>query len=199
VIESSLYRSPFQGHKTDARPNRAGQLGVQLRTSLIRSLTLVTTWPDGTAGLEHALGSALGQFLPERTGHCTALAGGFIMRTGPQEFMLVLEQPGDMVTRLRQAIAAEVGSVTDLSHARCRVHMQGERCLDALSKLFALDLRETSFPIGEIRLSGHHHVPCTLHRLGPQQFDLYLFSTYAYDQLGTLIDAALEYGVHLEV
>jgi hypothetical protein len=42
-------------------------------------------------------------------------------------------------------------------------------------------------------------VPCTLHRLGPQQFDLYLFSTYAYDQLSTLIDAALEYGVHLEV
>ena len=47
-------------------------------------------------------------------------------------------------------------------------------------------------------LSGHHHLPCGLHRLAEAEFDLYVFTTYAHDQLASLMDAALEYGVHLE-
>ena len=47
-------------------------------------------------------------------------------------------------------------------------------------------------------MSGHHHLPCSLHRRGETEFDLYVFTTYAHDQLGSLLDAALEYGVNLE-
>jgi heterotetrameric sarcosine oxidase gamma subunit len=67
-----------------------------------------------------------------------------------------------------------------------------------LNKLFALDLRESAFSIGDIAMTGTHHVPSTLHRLGTDAFDLYVFSTYAYDQLATVLDAAQEYGVSLQ-
>jgi sarcosine oxidase gamma subunit len=49
-----------------------------------------------------------------------------------------------------------------------------------------------------VRLTGHHHVPCLLHRLGEQAFDLYVFTTYAHDQLAVVLDAALEFGVSLK-
>ena len=74
-----------------------------------------------------------------------------------------------------------------------------DSCQASLSKLFALDLREAHFPVGELRLTGHHHVPCTLHRRGSDRFDLYVLSTYAHDQLATVLDAAREFGASLEL
>jgi sarcosine oxidase gamma subunit len=50
-----------------------------------------------------------------------------------------------------------------------------------------------------VRLTGHHHVPAALHRTGAQAFDIYVFTTYALDQLQALEDAALEYGVAIAV
>jgi len=68
-----------------------------------------------------------------------------------------------------------------------------------LSKLFALDLRETAWPIGAFRLTGHHHVPCVAIRHAVDRFDLLVFTSYAFDQLATLLDAAMEYGVVLDL
>lgn len=197
MLDTSLYRSPFEGHAPGARPTRTGSIGVHLAAGRLASVTLVSTWPAGIDALGAALGRALNAPLPQRTGHTQATPMGLLMRTGPEEFMLVSDQAGELTERLRQSIPAEIGSVTDLSHARCRIHIEGEQCLATLSKLFALDLRAAAFPLGEIKLSGHHHVPCTLHRRGPAAFDLYVFSTYAFDQLATLLDAALEFGVAL--
>ena len=191
------HRSPFEGHKPGERPNRAGEIGVRLSAGTISSVTLIVTWPSSIGALSDALGAALELAVPARTGDTVHLHRGLLVRSGPEEFMLLSEQPADRVTRLRQTIAADVGSVTDLSHARCHIGIEGDHCRDALSKLFALDLREPAFPLDQVRLTGHHHVPSMLHRRALDSFDIYMFSTYAHDQLSTLIDAALEYGVSL--
>lgn len=183
------------------RPTRAGAIGVHLKVSWLTSVTLVSTWPTGVHALCAALGQALSQTWPGLAGQTVQCDVGLVMRTGPEEFMIISDPSGDpaldVTATLRQSISADVGSVVNLSHARCCIHIDGPQCLATLSKLFALDLREEAFPVTEIRLSGHHHVPCTLHRQGLAEFDLYVFSTYAYDQLATLLDAALEYGVGL--
>ena len=79
------------------------------------------------------------------------------------------------------------------------IRITGDRCLEVLSKLFPVDVRPAAFPTGQLRMTGHHHVPAALHRTGPQAFDIYVFTTYALDQLQALEDAALEYGVAVEV
>ena len=198
MVDASLYRSPCEGHTLGERPAREGSLGVSLRAGLVPSAVLVSTWVSGEAALQAALSQLLGQTPPGPTGQIQATHLGLLMRTGPEEWLLIGEAAGDPYPVLRAAIGADVGGVTDLSHARCRIKVQGPRCLDTLSKLFALDCRPTAFPVGELRLSGHHHLPCSLHRLGETEFDLYVFTTYAHDQLASLLDAALEYGVKLE-
>jgi heterotetrameric sarcosine oxidase gamma subunit len=200
--EVALRRSPFEGHAVGARPTRSGDLGVHLRAFALPGAVLVGTWHSAEQSLCAALGHALAVAVPVRTGYAVNCGAGLLVRNGPQEFLLLpgaqaAWQPG-IVDALRQSIPADVGSVTDLSHARCCIHIEGPRCLATLSKLFALDFRVESFPVHELRLSGHHHVPCLMHRLGENAFDLVVFTTFAHDQLGTVLDAAQEYGVSLD-
>ncbi len=194
-----MHRSPFVGHTPGERPARNGQIGVRLSAGTISSVALITTWPKNIDALSNALGAAMGLAVPARTGDTVHVERGLLVRTGPEEFMLLSQQSTDMVKRLRQHIAADIGSLTDLSHARCLIRIEGDKCRDTLSKLFALDFREQQFPLDQVRLTGHHHVACMLHRRELDCFDIYVFSTYAFDQLSTLIDAALEYGIALSV
>jgi heterotetrameric sarcosine oxidase gamma subunit len=198
-----FHRSPFEGHQPFERRSRDGHIGVRLSAGTVTSVTQIATWPSGIEALVAALGDAVGVAVPAKTGDTVPLPfplpGGLLVRSGPEEFLLGSEQGGNMTAQLRQTITPDIGSVTDLSHARCHMHIAGDRCRDALSKLYAIDLRDHEFPLEQVRLSGHHHVPSMLHRRARDAFDIYVFTTYAYDQLSALIDAALEYGVALEV
>ncbi len=191
-------RSPFDGHVAGERANRAGQVGVRLTAGTLGSVTLIGTWPGGADALCAALGCALGVAAPALSGATVRVDDALLARTGPEEFMLLCDHGANRTAALRARILADVGSVTDLGHARCRIRIEGEHCRATLSKLFAIDLRAEAFALEQVRLSGHHHVPGMLHRLGPDRFDLYVMSSYAFDQLHTVIDAALEYGVALQ-
>jgi sarcosine oxidase subunit gamma len=191
-------RSPFEGHASGNRPNAAGHTGVQLTAGMLPSFTLISTWISGLPGLLDALSTVFGDIVPQRVGKTASTEFGMLARSGPEEFLLIGDDHTDRAAMLRTLINADIGSVTDLSHARCRIHIEGAQCRTVLNKLFALDLRESAFAIGDIAMTGTHHVPSTLHRLGPDAFDLYVFSTYAYDQLATVLDAAQEYGVALQ-
>ena len=208
----ALQRSPFAGVAAGEWPDRDGRIGVRLSAYTLDSLTQVATWPQGADALCAALALALDCAVPARTGavlHAADVptngalgrlmgeAKAMLVRSGPEEFLLISDEAFEPLASLRQAIASDVGSVTELGHARCRIRIEGERCCDTLSKLFAIDLRETALPLGRASLTGHHHLPAMLYRRGTDSFDIFVFTTYARGQLSTLIDAALESGVSL--
>lgn len=203
TITMPQHRSPFDGHRPGTFPTASGQVGVRLRAATVPGLLQVSTWPTGLGDLRAALAIALGlrlDAMPVQCGHAVPTPAGSLLMTGPEEFQLLVDTPGpSRAEELRRHIAADVGSVVDLGHARCRIGIEGPHCRDTLSKLFALDLREATWPMGALRLTGHHHVPCLAMRLAVDVFDLLVFTTYAFDQLGTLMDAAQEYGVALEL
>ncbi len=194
-----MRRSPFGGHGNTIHLNSAGQTGVRLQADTLPSVTQVSSWISGVSELEHALTRLLGQKPPMDCGATLPTDHGLMVRTGPEEFLLVAERGVDNTALLRRHVAVDIGAVTDLSHARCRIRVSGDKCRDALSKLFPIDLRDAAFPESQARLTGHHHVPALLHRIGRDRFDIYGFTTYAQDQLHALMDAALEYGVSVEV
>ena len=194
--------SPFAGHIPADLPTNTGQTAVHLSVGTLHSVIQLSTWPTGVDAWLSALFTALAAPVPQETGDTQATSLGLAMRTGPEELMLVTDdvtQPPshETVTKLRGFIGADIGSVLDLSHARCRIRIEGERCVDTLSKLFALDFRQDAFPVGRLLLSSHHHVPCALHRTGSAGFDAYVFTTYAREMLEAIADAALEFGVAL--
>jgi sarcosine oxidase subunit gamma len=183
---------------TRSQPTRSGQLQVHLRVQKLSNLTQISTWSSSIGALSSALHRALDCDPPLHTGQLVACALGTLMRSGPFEFLLVgdtNQAPSDRVALLRQHISADLGAVLDLSHARVRVSVHGEKAVDALSKLYALDFRPAAFDNNSFALTGHHHIPCLLHRLDAQYFHAYYFSTYARGQIEMLMDAALEFGV----
>ena len=191
--------SPFAAHFPGNRPTSNDQTGVRLSVGTLHSVIQLSTWPTGVQAWESALANALGQPAPQRTGDTQATELGLALRVGPEELLLIsddaMQPPStDAVNKLREFVRPDIGSVLDLSHARCRIRIEGEHCVDALSKLFALGFREHAFPTGKIQLSSHHHVPCALHRRGSTEFDAYVFTTYVREMLETFADAALEYG-----
>ncbi|MCF8147258.1 MAG: hypothetical protein K9J50_01760 [Sulfuritalea sp.] len=199
MLDSTFLRSPFTGHNAVSQPDKQGLVQVHLQAHVLPSVTLISTWVRGEAKLASTLKQALQVAIPQSTGKTVSCSLGLLMRTGPQELMLIGTRDEDIQTALRAHIVADVGSVTDLSQARCRIHVSGAKAQEALGKLFALDFRQAAFALNDIALTGHHHVPCTVHRLGDQSFDLYVFSTYAFGQLESLIDASREFGVDLSL
>lgn len=197
MAERKIVRGPFEAHEGRSQPDREGRIGVDLTAECLNRVTLISTWPTGTDAWLEALQAVLGVALPARTGQAAVHPLGLLMRTGPEEFLLIGDATDDLLPALRRALAADLGSVTDLSHARCRIRIEGGKVVDTLSKLFALDFRHAAFPPGELRLTGHHHLPWILYRQGEQVFEAYVFTSYAHDQLHTLLDAAREYGVSL--
>ena len=185
---------------TRSQPTRSGQLQVHLRVQKLSNLTQIGTWSSNIGALSSALHRALDCTPPLHTGQLVPCALGTLMRSGPYEFLLVgdTSQPAsDRVSLLRQHISADMGSVLDLSHARVRVSVHGDKAVEALSKLYALDFRGAAFASNSFALTGHHHIPCLLHRLDVQHFHAYYFTTYARGQIDLLMDAALEFGVDI--
>ena len=183
---------------TRSQPTRCGQLQVHLRVQKLSNLTQISTWSSNIGALSSALHRALDCAPPLHTGQLVSCALGTLMRSGPYEFLLVGDTgqpPSDRVTLLRQHISADTGAVLDLSHARVRVSVHGDKAVEALSKLYALDMRPAAFASNSFALTGHHHIPCLLHRLDIQHFHAYYFTTYARGQIEALADAALEFGV----
>ena len=201
LAAAAAFSSPFADHAAHEHPTRDGPVQVRLQAERLASVTLISTWMGGTQALCAALGQALAATdlfpLPASTGQTAQCPLGLLLRTGPHEFMLIGSGAVDVAAALKAHITPDIGALLDLSHARCRVHIEGPHAMATLGKLFALDFRDAAFAVGQLKLSGHHHVPCSLHRLGAESFDLYLLSTYAHGQLESLQDAALEYGVAL--
>ena len=183
---------------TTSHPTRSGHVQVHLRVQKLANLTQMSTWSAGIGALSSALHRALDCEPPLHTGQLAPCTLGTLMRSGPFEFLLVGEAdqaPSDRVALLRQNVSPDIGSVLDLSHARVRVSVQGDKAVEALSKLYALDFRRPAFANNSFALTGHHHIPCLLHRLDTQHFHAYYFTTYARGQIDLLADAALEFGV----
>ena len=193
MSDTTMTRSGHTVH-----PTHNGLVQVHITAQRLQSVTLLSTWASGMEALTQAVHRALGCTPPAQTGQATECEAGLLLRSGPLEFLLIgAHAAPQRVEQLRAHVPTEVGSVLDLSHARIRVQLHGAKAVDALAKLYALDFRPEAFPVGRFQLTGHHHIPCLLHRLDAQHFGLYFLSTYAHGQIEALMDVALEYGVEL--
>ena len=194
---SATRAGPFPASMAQRRPNRDGQVQVRMQASTVPQLTQLSTWIGGWEALAARLSALLP--LPAMPGQTATQDGHWVARTGPEELLLITAPGADLLRELHQALPADVGHSLDLGQARCRLQLQGPAAVASLQKLFALDFRDAAFPVGEVRLSGAHHLPALLHRTGTDAFALYLHTTYAHDQVESLFDAALEWGVELNV
>jgi heterotetrameric sarcosine oxidase gamma subunit len=72
----------------------------------------------------------------------------------------------------------------DLSQARVRLRLEGPGTAGLLARLAALDFSEASFPVTSFAQTGMHHIGVLIDRLGQDEFELFIPTTWAPSLIG---------------
>ncbi|WP_422367133.1 sarcosine oxidase subunit gamma [Pelagibius sp.] len=189
--------SPLKGHSEPRVVASQGDPGVVLMERQIVSLVQVAAWPDTLAQVEQAVATVTHCAMPERPSGSTARDATAIMAVGPGRYLIESDDPG-LPTKLTTAIGADLGAVTDLSHARSAVRISGPKATWVLSKGLAIDLHPEAFPSLDVAQSAIHEVGVLARRLSEDSFDLYVFRGFALSFWEWLTEAAAETGYRVD-
>ncbi len=179
------------------KPGVGGAIGLQLGEARGFALIQVAGFATAMGKVESRLAALTGGRVPENVRIPVQTGAGWVFRTGPEQVWLVVPAAGDMLARLTREIAPDIGVVSDLSHSRTRIFIDGARSVDALRKGFPLDLSEAFLAAGEAALTGVHHTPVLLHRVTRDRFEIYAMRTYALTVWAWLADASHEFGYEI--
>lgn len=167
--------------------------GVVLSEVQPDSIVQLAAWPGEEKKLMAAIASITGLSLPDGAGGGEAKNGKAAFGVGPGKFMAVSEDE-DFAAAFADAVPVEIGTVTDLSHGRTVIRIEGSRAEWVLAKLFAIDFSPTAFPTGSARSTMHHDIFAQIQRSDAQQFDLYVFRSFARSFWKVLCHACEEVG-----
>lgn len=166
--------------------------GVRLSEATPPAIMEAAAWPGRKETLAEAISGVTGLALTAlpNAGALGATAAAFSI--GPQRFLVAGDE--ELATRLVAAVPIDTGTVTDLSHGRAAIRIAGPGAEWVLAKLFAIDFSPAAFPEAEGRATAHHDIFAQIQRSGPDQFDIYVFRSFARAFWTSLCDAAEEVG-----
>jgi sarcosine oxidase subunit gamma len=107
---------------------------------------------------------------------------------------MVMDEAESLSEALTKAISPETGTVTDLSHGRTAIRISGPKAGWVLAKFFAIDFSLVSFPVGAGRSTVHHDIFAQIQRSASDQFDVYVFRSFARSFWHALCRASEEVG-----
>ena len=168
--------------------SRALKLGEIAGTTLIQ----IGVYPGGPAAVAAALVPILGK-LPDSSVAAARRGDRLIMRIAADQYWVVGGESG-VEARLREAIPPAAGSVTSLEGARARLFIEGRAARTFLSRLIAVDLYPSVFPIDGFAQTGIHHIGGLLLRAGDDRYEFFALRTFAAFIWEVLLDAAHPFG-----
>ena len=175
----------------------AGAAGVVLTETRPGSIAEITAWPGSENEVRAIIGKITGLVLPDEPGGGAAGATKAAFGFAPRRF-LVIDQATGTDGELVEAVDDQHGTVTPLSHGRTAIRLSGPKSEWVLAKLFAIDFSRQAFPVGSARATAHHDIFAQIQRTGEDQFDLYVFRSFARSFWTTLCHAAAEVGYEVK-
>lgn len=188
--------SPLRGHN-EARVAGAGEPGVTLTERKLVSLVQVAAWPETADQVTDIVASLISCAPPQGPGGSSGDGAGAILAIAPGR-LLVESRDSRLATRLAEQIGPELGAVTDLSHARIAIRIDGPKAAWILSKGMAIDFHPAAFPPMKVAQSAIHEVGVIVRRLSPESFDLYVYRGFALSFWEWLTEAAAETGYRVD-
>lgn len=170
-----------------------GTIGVALAEVAPGSIVQLAAWRGQESALIAIIKEATGLSLPDGAG------GGIAMQTkaafgfAPGKF-LVADQEEGLADVMAKAVTSQTGTVTDLSHGRTVLRVSGPKAEWVLAKFFAVDFSLTAFPLGAGLSTVHHDIFAQIQRTGADQFDIYVFRSFARSFWTSLCHASEEVG-----
>ncbi len=173
--------------------NAADGAGIILTETRPGSIAEVVAWPGMEKPVRAAIKKVTGLALPDvpRGGVAKETKAAFAF--APRRFLVVDQATGTDAELLR-AIGEERGAVISLCHGRTAIRVAGPRAEWVLAKFFAIDFSKEAFPVGSGCATAHHDIFAQIQRTGANQFDLYVFRSFARSFWTALCHGATEVG-----
>jgi sarcosine oxidase subunit gamma len=157
------------------------------------SIVQLAAWPGEEKKLIDAVRKVMGLVVPDGAGGGAVDGARAAFGFAPGKF-LVSDETDELATAFGKAVTPAIGTVTDLSHGRTVIRVEGPEAEWVLAKLFAIDFALPAFPVGAGRSTAHHDVFAQIQRSAANQFDIYVFRSFARSFWTTLCHAAAEAG-----
>jgi sarcosine oxidase subunit gamma len=100
----------------------------------------------------------------------------------------------DLASLLTGHCSGGVAAITDLSHARTALRVEGPKVRDLLAKLSTLDVDPTVFPAGSCAQTQFGQIGVLLYCVAHDGFNIFVPRGFAVSAWETILDAALEFG-----
>jgi sarcosine oxidase subunit gamma len=167
--------------------------GVTLSETQPGSIVQLAAWPGSEKQLIAVIRTVAGLALPDGAGGGVAEETKAAFGIAPGKFTVVDEAEG-LTDAFAKKVTSAIGTVTDLSHGRTAIRIAGPKATWVLAKFFAIDFSLPAFPIGSGRSTVHHDIFAQIQRTGADQFDLYVFRSFARSFWKALCHACEEVG-----
>jgi sarcosine oxidase subunit gamma len=164
--------------KPGSHGNFAEGVGVVLSETRPGSIVEAAAWHGEEKKLIAAIRKAAGLALPDGAGAGAYTNGKGAFGIAPGRFLLV-DQAESLAEKLSEAVTADTGTVTDLSHGRTAIRVAGPKAEWVLSKFFAIDFVLPAFPVGSGVATVHHDIFAQIQRTSEDAFDIYVFRSFA--------------------
>ncbi|MER9867733.1 sarcosine oxidase subunit gamma [Mesorhizobium sp. M0136] len=173
--------------------------GVEIILSETRpgSILQLAAWPGEEKTLMAGIHTATGLTLPDGAGGGVTNGARSVFGFAPGKFTVVDEAEG-LATAFADVVTPAIGTVTDLSHGRTAIRIAGPKAEWVLAKFFAIDFALPAFPIGAGRSTMHHDVFAQIQRTAADQFDIYVFRSFARSFWKALCHASEEVGYDVQ-
>jgi sarcosine oxidase subunit gamma len=191
-------QSPLgQAFQPGSHGNFEAGAGVTLSETQPGSIVQVAAWPGAEKQMIAAIRSITGLTLPDGAGGGVADGAKAAFGFAPGKFLTV-DEAEDLAAAFARAVTPEIGTVTDLSHGRTAIRIGGPKAKWMLAKFFAIDFSIAAFPLGAGRSTTHHDIFAQIQRTGADQFDVYVFRSFARSFWKALCHASEEVGYDVQ-
>jgi sarcosine oxidase subunit gamma len=176
-------------------PEEAAEGRVVLSEWRAASILQVQAWPDS---LDRVLGIVTGLTdvrTPEPGGAAHA-SGLTLAAVAPGRF-LVSSDLDDLVTRFEAALTIADAAMSDLSHGRTILLLEGEAAPELLQSCVQIDLDPSVFRPGRVAQTMIHHIDVLIVRQTETSFQLWVLRSFAQSLAEWLLDAGKGLGATL--
>ena len=172
-------------------------VGVTLAEVQPGSLVQLAAWRGEEGALISAIREVTGLALPDGAGGGIATETKAAFGFAPGKF-LVADQDEGLAAAFANKVTSSTGTVTDLSHGRTAIRIGGPKAEWVLAKFFAIDFSLTAIPVGSGLSTVHHDIFAQIQRTGADQFDVYVFRSFARSFWNSLCHASEEVGYEVQ-
>lgn len=171
----------------------AGNGRVRLSEVSRGSILQIQAWPETAETVRRVLVELLGVEAPA-VGKASAGSGVTVAAITHGRY-LVSADAEDLPQRFEAALLSSEGAVSDISHGRVILELEGESAAAVLATSVALDLDLSAFPPGRVAQTMIHHIDIVIHRRTETNFELLVLRSFAESLVEWLLDQGIPYGI----